>query len=187
MSEWVPSISARHTMNPLRRIDETIGVVFPWYTWPCLDALATWDVSSWDVFEYGVGYSTSWWRCKAASVTGVDHDPSWAARFRAACCPDKESFLRAPLATGRLYDCIVIDGEPVVWRDECTEYALQCLKPGGTIIIDNWRQASVDLAQWPRTEALLQSVPSTVYAHPGHRDWKTAVWTLPRDSAGKHK
>jgi hypothetical protein len=168
-------------MNQHQRLDATIGVVYPWYTWTCLDVLSTWDVSHWDVFEYGAGYSTSWWRCKAASVTGVDNNPSWASRFRVICHTEKDAYVHAPLETGRRYDCIVIDGEPVEWRDECTEIALQCLKPGGKLIIDNWKQSSVDLADWPQTEKLLQSIPCNVYYQPGHRDWKTAVWTIPME------
>lgn len=164
-------------MNEHRKLDETIGVVYPWYTWTFLDVLATWDVSSWDVFEYGAGYSTSWWRCKAKSITSVDGNLVWASRFRAHYETDKEKYIHFPLETGRLYDCIIIDGEPVSWRDECTAIALKALKPGGKIIIDNYKQASVDLAEWPQTDILLSKYPAQVYSQPGHRDWKTAVWS----------
>lgn len=165
-------------MNELRRLDESIGVVYPWYTFPCLDAIATWDVSSWDVFEYGAGYSTSWWRCKAKSVTSVDGDQSWATRFRAHYETEKTRYIETPLRTGTQYDCVIIDGEPVTWRDECTAVALRVVKPGGRIIIDNYKQASVDLSEWPQTDVLLRPFPCKIYHHPGHRDWKTAVWMI---------
>ena len=164
-------------MNVHQKLDDSIGVVFPYYTWPFLDVLKTWDVSTWNVFEYGAGYSTSWWRCKAKSVTSVDNQIDWAKRFRAHHETDRECYITSP--NGNQYDCIVVDGEPVEWRDSCTRYALQSLKPGGTLIIDNYHQASVDLEHWPETDMLLSGIPAHVYQQPGHKDWKTAYWVIP--------
>lgn len=166
-------------MNIHQKLDETIGVVFPYYTWPFLDVLNTWDVSSWDVFEYGAGYSTSWWRCKAKSITSIDNHIEWASRFRGVIHERRyNEYVGKPTTTGMKYDCIIIDGEPVEWRDACTEFALQALKPNGILIIDNYRQPSVDLGHWPQTDALLKSYEKHIFYQPGHPDWKTAYWTI---------
>ena len=162
-------------MNIHQKLDESIGVVFPYYTWTFLDVLKTWNVSNWDIFEYGLGYSTSWWRCKAKSIDGVDNQLDWADRFRGRCETEKDRYLQSP---SRMYDCIIIDGEPVEWRDLCTEHALRHLKPNGILIIDNYRQASCDCANWTRTDALLQGYPRFIFHQPNHPDWKTAYWIV---------
>lgn len=162
-------------MNIHQKLDDTNGLIFPYYTWTFLDVLKTWDVSNWDVFEYGMGYSTLWWRDKAKMVDGVDNQLDWATRFGGRCESIKEHYLQAP---SKIYDCIIIDGEPVEWRDECTIHALQHLKPNGILIIDNYRQASCDCANWTQTDALLQNYPKYIFHQPGHQDWKTAYWIV---------
>jgi predicted O-methyltransferase YrrM len=72
------------------------------------------------------------------------------------------------------FDCIIIDGEPVSWRDECTPVALNCLKDGGILIIDNYRQKTVNLENWPITDNITINMKNEVFQQPGHQDWKTA-------------
>jgi predicted O-methyltransferase YrrM len=74
------------------------------------------------------------------------------------------------------FDCIIIDGEPVSWRDECTPVALNCLKDGGILIIDNYRQKTVNLENWPITDNITINMKNEVFQQPGHQDWKTAYW-----------
>ena len=76
-------------MNINQKFDDTLGLIFPYYTWTFLDVLKTWDVSTWDVFEYGVGYSTLWWKRKAKSVDGVDNQLEWATKFNSLHTTDK--------------------------------------------------------------------------------------------------
>lgn len=162
-------------MNIHQKRDESNGLIFPYYTWPFLDVLQTWDISNWDVFEYGVGYSTAWWRSKAKSVEGVDNQLEWANKFQSAYQTEKENYIQSP---SKMYDCIIIDGEPVSWRDDCTKYALQHLKPNGILIIDNYHQPSCDCGNWEQTDELLKKYKCFIYHQPNHPDWKTAYWIV---------
>jgi len=162
-------------MNEWQRVDTSNGLVMPWYTHPFLDELLTWDVSNWRVFEYGAGYSTLWWRNKAKSVISVDTSKCWCDNINCNFESDKESYLSKPLDYGN-FDCIIIDGEPTEWRDECTMYALSKLKDGGILIIDNYDQPSVEPNVWESTNQLLKYYKCKIFKQPNHPDWKTAYW-----------
>ncbi len=70
-----------------------------------------------------------------------------------------------------VFDIVIIDGE---WRDECTEYALKALIPGGLLIIDNYKQPSVQ-AHGRRLKNSLRGKQITLFKEPDHADWVTAV------------
>lgn len=162
-----------------RRIDPDNGLIMPWYTSPCLEWLLTLDFRRKKIFEYGVGDSTIWYRTKGAVVDGVDNSLTWINKVGSPTLRYEEYF---PAYADwidhckELFDIIVIDG---VWRDECTEKALPKLKPGGLLIIDNWKQKSADLEHWPLTEKLIEGMPITIYKEPDHEDWQTAVIIKP--------
>jgi predicted O-methyltransferase YrrM len=163
-----------------RSFDTQGGILFPWYTRPFLQELMNWNVREWKVFEYGAGDSTLWWRQNAKMVQSVDTNKAWAERSGAIWVTNKQDFLSCPesLAQDEKYDCIVIDGEPVEWRDECTEHALRCVRSGGKIIIDNYKQNTVSLGEWPLTDRQLAPFPVSIFKEPSHPDWKTACWTI---------
>ena len=168
-----------------RKTDETNGLIFPYYTFPFLDVLSTWDIKNWKVFEYGGGDSTTWWRNKTNECISVDTSANWSQKCDLILKTTKDEFIEYPLGvveqTGELFDCVIIDGEPVIWRDECTETALKCLKKGGILIIDNWLQSSIpELGsnQWIKSRELLKDYEGTVYHHWDHVDWKTAYWNI---------
>jgi hypothetical protein len=161
-----------------RTYDIESNLFFPWYTRPFLHELIKWDIKTWKIFEYGAGDSTKWWKHHADVVCSVDTDINWAKKSGATYISDKETFLSYPctLINEGKFDCIIIDGEPVEWRDECTEYALRSIKSGGIIIVDNYNQATVSLNDWPKTDLLLSSYEKHVYKETLHADWKTAYW-----------
>lgn len=156
-------------------IDINLGIDYPWYTFPFLKELSTWDVSSWRVFEYGGGGSTKWWRRKAREVISVDNDPDWAATYNMILETEHDKYVQKPMEVGGLFDCIIIDGLPREWRDDCTEVAFSCLKSGGILIIDNYHQPSSHLGEWPKTDDFLISLkmPVHVFKQELHDDWKT--------------
>jgi hypothetical protein len=162
-------------------LDTGLGIQYPWYTFPFLKELSTWKVSSWRVFEYGGGGSTEWWRRKAREVVSVDNDPVWAKRYTIFLETDHDTYIHKPIEVGGLFDCIVIDGLPVEWRDDCTEIAYSCLKPGGIIIIDNYHQPSSYLGEWPKTDTFLEShsIPIHTFKQQLHKDWKTIYFQKP--------
>lgn len=157
----------------------------PWYTRPCLEWLDTLDLNGKRVFEYGVGNSTRWYAYRGTKVFGVDSSPQWqeyAEQFGTITMTiDKEVYLYDIYGashnhdfghTDEYFDIVVIDG---LYRDECTEHALNCLKPGGILIIDNWEQPSVEPNDWTQTKELIKDMKQIFYKEPTHPDWKTLV------------
>jgi hypothetical protein len=166
------------------RCNET-GLVFPWYTKSFLDELVTWDLADKVVFEYGAGASTLWWHKKCQAVYGAESNKEWFMQVVKATkgggcitlLENKEDYIKAARQFVRLYDIVVVDGEPIQWRDDCIPYALAYLKPGGKLIIDNWMQDSVGWLPSGETKALLAPYPCDIFKQEGHPDWKTAVFT----------
>lgn len=168
--------------------DSTNGLVLPWYTKSFLDELVTWDLSDKVVFEYGAGASTLWWAAKCRKLYGVESNRDYHAAVTDAMgdnavimLPNDLSWnayvnaIRHPCET---FDIIIIDSEPIAWRDDCVKPALDCLKPGGKLIIDNWMQNSVGWMPSEETQQLLSVYPVKIYKQEGHPDWATAVWTI---------
>lgn len=172
-----------------RWFDTNLNCVAPWYTTPCLEWLMTLDLKDKRVFEFGVGDSTLWYRSQGAITSGVDSNYSWASKVCAWHGENEEHYLQSisvlaqevqrhryqtpqPL-TKELFDIVINDGD---YRDKCTEQALNNLKPGGYLIIDNFLQPSVQ-EFWPLTDKLIEGMPITIYKEPSHYDWVTAVIT----------
>lgn len=155
------------------------GIQMPWLTRPCLEWLDTLDLKGKRVFEYGVGHSTQWYKRRGTECFGVDSNLDWVKKadpFGEVFYADNEQDylyeIYAPSNFVYLFDLVIIDGDH---RDECTEHALKCLKPGGILIIDNWEQPSVEPNDWTRTKELINDMKQVVYKEPTHPDWKTLV------------
>jgi predicted O-methyltransferase YrrM len=169
-----------HNLEGGRIFDEKTGLIFPWYTKPFLDKLLTWDISNWKVFEYGCGDSTLWWKNKVKTVVSVDTNKEWADKVGAIYYQDKDGFINSPLnfIEDSKFDCVIIDSEPVEWRDECVLNAIKVLKENGVLIIDNFRQKTVNLEHWPKVDELLSEKFCEVFKEENHQDWKTAYWLI---------
>lgn len=131
------------------------GSPLPWYTYPAIEYLRQFDVSNWDVFEFGSGNSTLFWAGRCRQVTAVEDDPEWHRALLAKIPPnvtylfetDVGRYPDAVTRPGRSFDCIIIDGS---FRKECAQAALEKLKRGGLMILDN--------SDWfPNTAALLRN------------------------------
>lgn len=154
----------------------------PWLTRPCLEWLNSLDLSQMNVFEYGCGASSLWFKSKAYTLAGVDTKKEWVWLRNQWVSDAETEYVRGCLTVWdelfdsqiEEWDIIVIDGD---FRDDCTEYALKALNKGGYLIADNFEQPSADLAHWPKTRELTKHLPLTIYKEPGHEDWKTAVWS----------
>jgi hypothetical protein len=161
--------------NEWRYYDNELKIPFPWYTRPCLEWLLTIDLKFTRVFEYGVGDSTKWYIKKGVIRTyGVDDNIHWA---KSANAYHAEKFYEYVTSIERNapYDIVVIDG---IYRDACTKYALEFLKADGYLIIDNYKQPSVQ-AEWPLTEKLIEGMEIMEFKEPGHEDWQTIVVRKP--------
>lgn len=177
------------TPNEWQYKDESLGgILFPWYTKSFLDELVTWDLSDKVVFEYGAGASTLWWAAKCWKLYGVESNADYHAAVTGILDhkalimlptdSDQNTYVNAISHSCESFNVIIIDGEPIAWRDDCVKPAIDCLKPGGKLIIDNWNQPSVGWMPSEETKRLLSQYPVQVYAQDGHPDWKTAVWTI---------
>lgn len=155
------------------RTTDSEGRTMPWYTRGACAWLDTLDFTGKTVWEYGGGLSTLWYRERGATVFGVDSSLEWANLAGIFYSPEKQDYISS-IAPG--YDLICIDGD---FRDDCFVYALNHLAPGGTIIIDNWKQASAGWPHWPETERLIRemNLKVTEYPQEGHPDWVTITVT----------
>lgn len=68
-----------------QRIDPENGLVEPWWTWPCMEVIKTWDLKDKTWLEFGSGLSTAWLRKKCGWVHSVESNLEWAAKARAYC------------------------------------------------------------------------------------------------------
>lgn len=187
-------------------IDPETDCVFPWFTWPFLDVLKTWDLSERIVLEYGGGRSTAWWATKAARVVTIEANTDYAESIANELLeknllsksvllirpanddttdPVRVNFyVNSPDETFIPYNygIVVVDG---IMRHECMMKGLEILrKTGGILIADNWQQ---DGFVCPASEDLM--LPYKEFYHPfvqeDHKDnhgrkWCTAYWDIPK-------
>lgn len=117
------------------------GQPLPWYTYPAIEYIRQLDLSDKRVFEYGGGSSSRFWAGIAQSVVTVEKNKAWHDSIRASIpanvnllwVPDNPAYERSILAF-EPFDVIVIDGSE---RYQCAGCAIERLKPGGLIILDN--------------------------------------------------
>jgi hypothetical protein len=130
------------------------GHPIPWYTYPAVEYLRQLDFRHRSVFEYGSGNSTLFWSAVAERVVSVEHEQEWYERMRAVApancqmlfASNDDNYLNA-IRQGAPYDVIIIDGQI---RLRCAAVAVEHLRPGGLIILDN--------SDWfPRTSEALRT------------------------------
>ncbi len=160
-----------------RYIDtECLGLVMPWYTLPCLKWLKEQPTKNWRVFEYGSGYSNTWWRLNSRHLDAIESNEDWAKAFDVGHAPSGsalyiEAAYRADVAD--LWDCIIVDG---IDREDCVKFCVDFIKPGGVLIIDNFESENYDSS---KTEELLRNWRCDIYKQPNHSIWQTAVFKKP--------
>lgn len=132
------------------------GNSLPWYTYPAIDYIRELDFSEWDVFEYGTGYGTLFWRTMARDVVTVEHDEVWYGEIRDQLTgagtlllrKEKEGYIKTIGELGKLFHVIIIDG---VHRRACATQVGVYLAKGGLVILDN--------SDWyPNTSAFLRGM-----------------------------
>lgn len=182
------------TPNEIQRVDETCGLIMPWYTFGCLDYLLTLPYRSWDIFEWGGGCSTVWYSHNCVSVDTIEHDTVWALEISEYLTtqgkdnfsmhvvqvppsanqdhPNKTEYLRYLPSLNKKYDAIIIDGS---YRDEAIPVSISCLKENGYLIFDNFEQ---DTSGYPElsNKHLIDDEFLQVFSQPDRSYWRTAVW-----------
>lgn len=161
--------------KPLSKAGEPI----PWYTYPAFEYLNQLDYQDKDIFEYGAGNSSLFWAKKARSVISIESDKEWYISLKSqinsnqklVLLEEEQEYVNSIFKDQKKYDVIVIDG---VHRLSCAEVAVQCLAPGGLIILDN--------SDWfPKTtttlrEAGLIQVDFTGLGPINYYTWTTSIF-----------
>jgi len=116
------------------------GEIIPLYTYPCYEWINSIEWGSSRVFEFGSGYSTTWWEKQGADVFGVENNEEWFNKTT----DKKFIYEEDPLKYGKSilqhnlpFDIVVIDGP---WRSRCVQPALEMVSEHGMIILDNTDQ-----------------------------------------------
>jgi predicted O-methyltransferase YrrM len=134
------------------------GEEAPWITEDAIHLLETLMLPSDRGLEYGSGSSTTWLAHRALELRSVEATASWHAQVRDRLSAQgleraeivlvdgdrdpgwnttehRDAYVHAhpDLAPGTL-DWVFVDGE---YRDHCTEHAIELLRPGGLLVIDN--------------------------------------------------
>jgi hypothetical protein len=136
----------------------------PWYTYPAIEYLEQLDFRDRTVFEFGSGASTLFWGRVARRVVSVEDNEGWFESVSREAPANCRVILETDVAgvpgvlagTGEQFDVIVVDGPARGGtRLKCCRAAVQALRPGGLIILDNsdWLPQS---AKFLRDYGLLQ-------------------------------
>ena len=133
--------------------------------------------------EWGSGRSTAWLAQKVSHLISIEHNNYWYNRVKKLLCDkgiENVELIFAPLETkgeeqpeyirvaaesaegGKAgLDFILIDGR---LRDQCTEVALQLIKPGGMLIIDDAARYIQHPYCCPQSVAAQNGPPSQLWA-----------------------
>ena len=114
---------------------------FPWYTYPAIEYIKQLDFSDKEVFEYGSGNSTIFWSKLAKKVVSIENRKEWyeiisskvGKNAEVKLIMDDASYIQEIL-NYESFDVILIDG---FHRIDCAKAAINKLKYGGIIILDN--------------------------------------------------
>ena len=129
--------------------------VIPMMSYGLIEYLMGLDLSSFEVLELGGGHSTEFWAQRTRVLVTLETDSNWAGILKSRNLPNVEirtttadAIATDILALGRTFDIIVVDISGNRYR--CAKAALQLLRPGGFILLDN--------ADWyPNTTQLLRT------------------------------
>jgi protein-L-isoaspartate O-methyltransferase len=117
----------------------------PWWPMPVIPLIADHLKSSSLVLEFGSGSSTVWLAKRCRRVLAIEDHAAWQQKVKDRLLSLKLLNAEVRLATGADYydlsefsqlafDLIIVDGS---YRWKCVENALELLKPGGILYLDN--------------------------------------------------
>lgn len=139
---WQKEYAIEKTIDNKICVDKDNNPI-PWYTYPAIEYLSQFDYSDKKIFEYGCGNSSLFWANRAASVTSIEDNPDWFAKWQKEFnAPNLEILHRdegeiyenAIFEKEDLYDVIIVDGKR---REKCCAAATRKLASGGVIILDD--------------------------------------------------
>lgn len=140
-SHWTPRYLFDRSQLALRQRAHSGD---PWLTRNAVVFLAEWLRGGDTCLEWGSGRSTSWLSRHGVRVFTVEHDPIWAKLLTdsptsagvelAVVTPENTTAYAGAHATLAEVDLALVDG---IHRDVCALRAVELVKPGGLIVVDN--------------------------------------------------
>jgi hypothetical protein len=126
----------------VRKAVDADGEPIPWYTYPAIEYLRSFNFKECDVFEFGAGNSSLFWSTHARSIVSVEDNRGWfqsvdkmAQKNQIVIHRDLEAgYVNSLSEQGKSFHVIVIDGR---WRRRCANEAIKFLAVGGAIVLDN--------------------------------------------------
>lgn len=123
-----------------RPIDKS-GSAIPWYTYPAIEFLEQFDLSSKKIFEWGSGNSSTYFARKASQITSIEHDKEWYNSMQNLLLPnqkllysDLQNYPKQIKNNPTKFDIIIIDGQR---RFDCVIETSTFLNENGMIVLDN--------------------------------------------------
>ena len=138
-----------HLTGWMRSLDENKpvdkdGNYIPWMNYPVIKFLQDRLKNDFHLFEFGSGYSTSFYAGLVQTVTSVEYDESWLAVVKKNKPENVEliykerdidgEYCRVIRSTGRKYDVVVVDGRD---RVNCIKQSIESLTDRGVILFDD--------------------------------------------------
>lgn len=118
------------------------GAPIPWYTYPAIEYLNSFDFTQCDVFEFGSGNSSLYWSSRSRSVVSIEDNKDWfevvskntKLNQTLIYCAEESEYVAALAKQERKFDIIIIDGN---YRLRCTAEAIKMVDSDGIILLDN--------------------------------------------------
>lgn len=120
------------------------GTELPWMNFSIISFLEERLNKNHSLFEYGSGFSTSFYSKLVNSVTSVEHDKEWFDVVNKKLPPNAEllfiqedvdgNYCRSILKLNRKFDVIIVDGKD---RVNCLKQSLDAVSNNGVILLDD--------------------------------------------------
>lgn len=128
------------------------GNPIPWMTYSAIYYLNQLDLTQTRIFEWGSGNSSLYFSSLCKELHSIESNPDWYNHIKSQqrknstlSLKNDSSYAECIHSFKGLFDIISIDGD-IFRRLECAFHAIQKLKPGGIIVLDNsdWLQNTCD-------------------------------------------
>src|SRR5262245_22200031 len=160
----------------------------PWLTAASVHILESWLRPEDRGLEWGSGRSTPWIAKRVKALISIEHDETWYRRVLSQMSehrvenvdyryrPDEPSYLETTrdISAGSL-DFVLVDG---IARDHCVLIAVDCLRPGGLLIVDNGNWYLPCDSRAPGSRRAVGGAASALWAKflMGTHGWRR-IWT----------
>jgi len=153
----------------------------PWLSPQANEFLQGWLKPSHTGLEFGSGRSTLWFARRVAALTSIEHNPEWYDRVsrmlkadrlanvnyqlhtKEEAAPDGQpAYVRAAQSIpANSLDFVLVDG---IYREQCMLAALDKIRPGGILILDNVHLYLPGKSHSPNARGLTKGPASPAWA-----------------------